>query len=169
MRSNLTAVSARYASMRERTQSGRSSPRSSRKDTIILAVCQFARIASHCKLVMLRKASRSGSRNRRARNSETGIALMRKILGVHQNEYFSANWRIRGFPALEEITPKAGPAAKSFTGRPNFGVFVKLKTSTRKFNECVSVKGNVRWTPRSRLRWSGPRRMPTPQFPNPVP
>src|SRR6185369_16374115 len=76
---------------------------------------------------------------------------------------------IRGFAAVDEITPNAGPEEKSLFGRPNFGGFVKLKNSARNCKPAASVILKSRWMPRSRLSWLGPRKIPTPQLPKPVP
>src|SRR5580693_9897121 len=88
---------------------------------------------------------------------------------------------IRGLDTVDVINPKLGlfkvqaeplqvsPPAKSEFGLPNLGVFVKLKNSTRNCMPLLSVIAKFRWIPRSRLSWLGPRKMPTPQLPKPVP
>src|SRR5580698_7541142 len=76
---------------------------------------------------------------------------------------------IRGFDAEDVITPKAGPALRSVTGRPKFGVLNRLKNSARNWILLRSVIEKLRITEKSRFLWFGPRRIPTPQLPNPVP
>jgi len=78
---------------------------------------------------------------------------------------------MRGFDEVAVISPNAGlpPPPKSVLGFANFGVFVKLKNSARNWSELDSVTGKFRWIPKSRLSWFGPRKIPTPQSPNPLP
>src|SRR5215471_8656296 len=76
---------------------------------------------------------------------------------------------ILGLEAVDEITPNAGPDARSLTGKSNLGVLVRLKNSARNCRLLDSVTGKFRWIPKSRLRWLGPRSMPTPQLPKSVP
>src|SRR5579859_1079035 len=78
---------------------------------------------------------------------------------------------MRGLDTVDEITPKAPlpTVAKSLTGCPNLGVLVKLKNSARNCSELVSVTLTFLRMARSRFSWLGPRSMPTPQLPKPVP
>src|SRR5208282_6010512 len=88
---------------------------------------------------------------------------------------------IRGLDTVDEIIPKLGlfnvqtpalqvsPPAKSELGFPNLGVLVKLKNSARTCRPLPSVIAKLRWIARSRFSWLGPRKMPTPQLPKPVP
>src|ERR1041385_4124329 len=75
----------------------------------------------------------------------------------------------RGLATVAEMTPTLRGAATLAPGKPNFGVFVRLKTSPRNCKLDFSVKRVVFCMDKSRFRWLGPRSMFLPQFPKPVP
>lgn len=76
---------------------------------------------------------------------------------------------ILGLVVVDVINPNAAPEVTLLIGPPKFGVLVRLKNSLLNWSELQSRMGNVRLSARSIFLWAGPRRMPTPQLPKPVP
>jgi hypothetical protein len=75
---------------------------------------------------------------------------------------------IRGFAAVEVMTPKEGPELTLLFGLLKFAVFVRLKNSARTWMLWDSAKGNPRSIARSMFLWAGPRTKPSPLLPKSV-